>query len=180
MKPKVFKDPVHGYIPVEEDIVDLIIDSRYFQRLRRIEQTSIRCVYPSARHDRFAHSLGVYYLAKVATDAVKKAAISLSGGIISPSFQTLMFNFEMAALLHDIGHSPMSHTLEGFFEKSEIIRDLLIDRVKNSAFKDDLSIANPNPHEMLAVLLFGIVLGMLSKRYPLKKKEGVPRIRNSL
>ena len=55
-KAKVFKDPVHGYISVDEDIVDRIIDCMYFQRLRRIEQSSMRCVYPSARHDRFAHS----------------------------------------------------------------------------------------------------------------------------
>ena len=82
MKPKVFKDPVHGYISVDEDIVDLIIDSKYFQRLRRIEQTSMRCVYPSARHDRFAHSLGTYYLAKVATNAVKKAAMDSYVGIV--------------------------------------------------------------------------------------------------
>ncbi|MDR2712602.1 MAG: HD domain-containing protein, partial [Clostridiales bacterium] len=153
MKPKVFKDPVHGYISVEEDIVDLIIDSRYFQRLRRIEQTSMRCVYPSARHDRFAHSLGTYYLAKVATDAVKKTAMGSSGGTISPSIQTLTFNFEMAALLHDIGHSPMSHTLEKFFEDSEPILKILIGRINDQAFKDDLITASPSPHEIVSCII---------------------------
>ena len=60
---KRFKDPLYNYIVVDADICSSIIDSKYFQRLRRIEQTSMRCLYPSARHDRFIHSLGTYHLA---------------------------------------------------------------------------------------------------------------------
>ena len=68
---KVFKDPLYDYIKIDNDICEKIIDNRYFQRLRRIEQTSMRCLYPSARHDRFIHSIGVYHLAKIAINALK-------------------------------------------------------------------------------------------------------------
>lgn len=60
-KEKSIRDSVHGVIRIPELWADNIIDTPNFQRLRRIEQTSVRCLYPSARHDRFIHSLGVYY-----------------------------------------------------------------------------------------------------------------------
>lgn len=59
---KRFKDPVHGYITVSTRFCNLLIDTCIFQRLRHIEQTSMRSLYPGARHDRFIHSLGVYHL----------------------------------------------------------------------------------------------------------------------
>ena len=69
---KVFKDPLYDYIRIDNNVCEKIIDDKYFQRLRRIEQTSMRCLYPSARHDRFIHSIGVYHLAKVAIKALKR------------------------------------------------------------------------------------------------------------
>ena len=54
---KIFRDTIHGYIEIEKDIVNSIIDTALFQRLRRIEQTSMRCLYPAARHDRFIHAI---------------------------------------------------------------------------------------------------------------------------
>lgn len=59
MKQKIVKDPLYGYISIDTDIFEQVIDTRFFQRLRRIEQTSMRCLYPSARHDRFVHSMAV-------------------------------------------------------------------------------------------------------------------------
>ena len=62
-KNKIIRDSVHGYIEIDSDIVEYIIDNKYFQRLRRIEQTSMRCLYPAARHDRFItyYHPGVFY-----------------------------------------------------------------------------------------------------------------------
>jgi len=54
---KLFRDTIHGYIKIPEKYVDVLIDTPHFQRLRRIEQTSMRVVYPCAHHDRFVHSL---------------------------------------------------------------------------------------------------------------------------
>ena len=119
---KIFKDPLYDYIYIDSDICDKIIDNIFFQRLRRIEQTSMRCLYPSARHDRFIHSLGVYHLAKIAINSIENnELINLDGSEInlpdSDIKKSLRFTFEMAALLHDIAHSPFSHTLEGYFKK---------------------------------------------------------------
>lgn len=62
---KRIKDPIYGYIYISKEIVKSIIDTAEFQRLRYIRQTSYLPVYPSALHNRFTHSLGVYYLGKL-------------------------------------------------------------------------------------------------------------------
>lgn len=77
-KYKTFLDSVHGYITVPEDFCDLLIDTENFQRLRRIEQLSSRSLYPSARHDRFVHSLGVYHIGKRFIQEIKRNIDNLS------------------------------------------------------------------------------------------------------
>ena len=69
---KVFKDNIHGYIPVPQSLVKEFIDTEIFQRLRYIEQTGMRTLYPSARHDRFIHSLGTYYLGRKAVENLRQ------------------------------------------------------------------------------------------------------------
>ena len=177
---KIFKDPLYDYINIDSDICDKIIDSIYFQRLRRIEQTSMRCLYPSARHDRFIHSLGVYHLAKLAIKSIENnKPINLEGSEIElPSTDvknSLKFTFEMAALLHDIGHSPFSHTLEGYFKKiykknangNGLEEENLIDKFFEEAkiinsvehnedfdiFKGDCTDVEAAPHEIASCIL---------------------------
>src|SRR2546421_11689190 len=59
----VIRDPIYGYIPLSDELANLV-DSLLFQRLRRIAQTSLtNTVYPSATGSRLEHSLGVMYLA---------------------------------------------------------------------------------------------------------------------
>lgn len=70
-KNKIFRDNVHGYIYVPMDICTKIIDTKIFQRLRNIEQTGMRILFPSARHDRFSHSLGTYHLSIKAFEAFR-------------------------------------------------------------------------------------------------------------
>ena len=62
---KLIKDPLYGYIEIEEKYIALI-NSAEFQRLRNIRQTGYESLYPSALHNRFVHSLGVFYLGKKA------------------------------------------------------------------------------------------------------------------
>ena len=69
---KKILDSVHGHILVDDIYITAIIDTPEFQRLRRVEQTSIRSVYPSARHDRFIHSLGVFYVGKMIAEHLEK------------------------------------------------------------------------------------------------------------
>ena len=57
IKPLKIKDPIFGYIPVEDDDLYTVINSAMFHRLQDIIQTSYQSVYPSATHNRFTHSL---------------------------------------------------------------------------------------------------------------------------
>ncbi|SIR10656.1 hypothetical protein SAMN05421858_1444 [Haladaptatus litoreus] len=96
---KTIKDSVHDHIDVVGVARDLL-DTPAVQRLRHITQLgTARLVYPSANHTRFEHSLGVYHLA---CEALTNLGIE----------GTQAERVRAAALLHDIGHSPYSHTIE--------------------------------------------------------------------
>ena len=114
---KLIKDIVHGYIEFEQDYID-IINTAEFQRLRNIRQTNYNSLYPSSLHDRFSHSLGVYAYGKYAfTNFQNNVKLDF---ISDPSLQDIDWEqkrrvFLRACLLHDIGHSPFSHTGEDFY-----------------------------------------------------------------
>ncbi len=97
-----------------------VIDTPIFQRLRRIHQTGLAFhVYPSARHSRFEHSLGVTIVATKVFDAVVRRHTGRLRQIVNSlqeqgEFETTLFRWRqelrLAALLHDSGHSILSHT----------------------------------------------------------------------
>lgn len=96
---KIIKDPVHGYVEVEDYLLALL-DSPPMQRLRYIRQLGFSyLVYPGANHTRFEHSLGTMFLADV---AARRFGLSRED-------RTLVV---AAGLLHDIGHGPFSHASE--------------------------------------------------------------------
>jgi uncharacterized protein len=96
-------DPIHKYIRFTE-LEKKIIDSKVFQRLRRIKQLAgAHLVYPAAQHSRFEHSLGTMHLAGLAGEHLFSI-----GALDKESIQEL----RVAALLHDIGHGPFSHLFE--------------------------------------------------------------------
>ncbi len=98
-------DPVHGFIRFGE-IEKRVINSRPFQRLRYIHQLGVTyLVYPGATHTRFEHSLGVMELATQIFDSI---AAELPSGDLDYWRQIL----RLAALCHDMGHLPFSHTAE--------------------------------------------------------------------
>lgn len=115
---KVFKDSVHGYINVPQCFVEHLIDTEVFQRLRNIDQTGMRVLYPNAKHDRFGHSLGVFHLGCRAVDALLENFSNDDYWHIRSDSKKLVFwaknkvLFLIACLLHDIGHAPFSHSLE--------------------------------------------------------------------
>lgn len=113
MKNKIIRDSVHGYIEVPQDIINEIVDTAIFQRLRRIEQTSMNALYPSAHHDRFMHSLGVYHLGKLAMcGLIQNISSKPIYSDRKPFWDRYSISFELACLLHDCGHAPMSHSFE--------------------------------------------------------------------
>ena len=105
--PTFIRDPIHDIVRIDERFVLDLIDSRAVQRLRRIHQLGLAwLVYPGAEHSRFTHSLGVYHLAKRVMDQLSQEAGSdlFDGGKREAVLA--------AALLHDVGHGPFSHTFE--------------------------------------------------------------------
>ena len=97
------RDPVHGYIRVTEAERD-VIDTPFVQRLRRIHQLAgAYMVYPGAVHTRFDHVTGAMHVAGELADA-----LSLWLDLPQDSVQEI----RLAALLHDVGHGPFSHTFE--------------------------------------------------------------------
>ncbi len=115
---KTFKDSVHGYIEVPKCFVETLMDNEYFQRLRNVEQTGMRVLYPNAKHDRFSHSLGVFHLGLRAVDALLDNFSKDQYWNIESDNQSILYwaknkvLFLIACLLHDIGHAPFSHALE--------------------------------------------------------------------
>ena len=97
---KIIQDPVHGPIRID-GVVEKLIDSVEFQRLRFIRQLGLSfLVFPGANHTRFEHSLGTMYISD-----------QFSEKIGLDDADTL----RISALLHDIGHLPFSHSFEDFF-----------------------------------------------------------------
>ncbi|MCS7162145.1 MAG: HD domain-containing protein [Bacteroidia bacterium] len=103
---KIINDPVHGFIHVPEGRILRALGHPVVQRLRRITQLGLaQFVYPGAVHTRFGHALGVLHLAEEAL-----LSLSRKGLAIPPSTWEAVL---LGALLHDIGHGPFSHSLEG-------------------------------------------------------------------
>lgn len=114
-KEKVFRDPVHDYIHVHHRVILDLINSREFQRLRRIKQLGTSSfTFHGAEHSRFTHSLGVYEVARRICDKfVRNYPSEEPGDGLWDDSERLVTL--CAALLHDLGHGPFSHTFEKIF-----------------------------------------------------------------
>jgi uncharacterized protein len=165
------RDSLYDLIPLGRHELK-IIGSAPFLRLQQVKQLGfVYRVWPGATHTRYEHSLGAYYLMMRALQALLLRGPD--GGlerIAASSVRALL----VAALLHDIGHYPFSHTIEelgspiilhekigrAIIEKSEIATILeqdyqlspervadLIDPPKNKALTPD--------DELLSSLLSG-------------------------
>ncbi len=117
---KVFRDPVHDLLGFERDqlVLDLI-ETRELQRLRSVKLMGISyVVYPSADHNRFAHSLGAAFLMKRVIERMQALRDDSRFRVLVDHLSEYRDLLLAAALLHDIGHFPLSHLLEGFTEES--------------------------------------------------------------
>jgi hypothetical protein len=106
---KVFKDPVHKYIYVQDRTIWDLINTEEFQRLRRIRQLGTTYLtFHGAEHSRFSHSLGVYEITRKIISQFER-----HGYPDWPKEEKLLVL--CAALLHDLGHGPFSHSMEQLF-----------------------------------------------------------------
>ena len=112
MSQRTYHDPLHGAIsldhadPAEALAIDLI-DTAPFQRLRRIRQLGTAYLtFQGAESSRFTHSLGVLHLARLALNHLLRLAPGLA------EHRSALY---AAALLHDVGHAPFSHSGEEMF-----------------------------------------------------------------
>lgn len=102
------RDPVHGTITMSDEEVT-ILDTPEYQRLRSIKQLGVsEFSFPAATHNRYLHSIGVCHLAGRAFDQV----FSITTFANSQTRSRLRQCFRLAALLHDVGHGPLSHVTE--------------------------------------------------------------------
>ncbi|TLQ04768.1 HD domain-containing protein [Pediococcus stilesii] len=112
---KVFRDPIHDYIYVQDQVILDLINTKEFQRLRRIHQLGTTSfVFHGAEHTRFSHSLGCYEVARRITDSFERnyPTKTPSDGLWNNDERLVTL---CAALLHDIGHGAYSHTFEHIF-----------------------------------------------------------------
>lgn len=138
---KIIKDPVHGHISVADFGTELI-DTIEVQRLRRIRQLGFSyLVYPGANHTRFEHTLGTYHLATVLGRNIGKEEEEWKA-------------VQAAAILHDIGHGPFSHTSEKIIEKASNLshEDFAIEKIKQTSLSDILIKNNISPERVIELI----------------------------
>lgn len=151
-------DTVHGYIMVDEKYIEHIVDTPLFQRLRRVEQTSIRAVYPSARHDRFIHSLGVFHIGSMIVDhLIDDAKVHKNWGETTANLEKIVGSYLAACLLHDIAHAPFSHSFESYYGQKRNLANQLKQVVMKRYFSSDLKMTikqdEPNFHEYASAII---------------------------
>ena len=150
---KVFRDPIHGQIIVDNQIIMDLINTPEFQRLRRIKQLGTSSfTFHGAEHSRFGHCLGVYEITRQMCNYFQRNYPSQHPG------DGLWDDHERpvalcAALLHDLGHGPYSHTFEHIFHTNheQITRQLITDSSTN--INKILQRVSPDfPHQVASVI----------------------------
>ena len=172
---KLFRDPVHGNIEIPVDYCHKFIDTALFQRLRFVEQSSMRMLFPSARHDRFVHSLGVYSIARrVFSSLETKIRESFQGN--DNQITRFKETFLSAALLHDCAHSPFSHTGESVAKHycGSEIEQKLIATIGSESFRNDFygnNKSNYATHELASAYVACKVFGTEFDEYNIDKEQ---------
>ena len=169
---KLLRDNLHGDISINP-LSDRVIKHPLFQRLRFISQTGfLYLIYPGMRHSRFEHSIGACHLADRFLNALPHSSgildnldpvedhllIEESKDLIKTILRDERWKdiFRLAALLHDLGHGPFSHT----FEQLDLLKPEQIDfaKVGNEAIKKFLQAKTRLKHEDMSLYFLDQIL----------------------
>ena len=149
MSQRTYHDPLHHGITLDdtnraEALVMTLIDAAPFQRLRRVRQLGPAFLtFHGAESSRFTHSLGVFHLARLALGNLTR---------LDPSLEEEQGLLYAAALLHDIGHGPLSHTGEEMFGLHHETWSAAVIR-QHPAIRDPLEAFSPGLADSVADLL---------------------------
>jgi len=139
---KIIRDSIHGDIKIEGLILKLL-ETPELQRLYNIKQLGLaHLVFPGAHHTRLEHSLGTYNIASKAANLLK----------LDKNDKELI---TCAALLHDIGHGPFSHTLESILRNTldadhvDLTEKLILGDYDIFYSEEKEFITSPDVHEIL-------------------------------
>lgn len=134
VRPAVHRDQIHGDVKFDPLSVALL-GTDALQRLGRIYQLGYaHLVYRGGTHTRLSHVMGATHTAGKLVDSLRQnyaqkndywplGAISPSvflpfpGKVIDLRWEFVRHICSWAALLHDVAHIPLGHTLEDEFEK---------------------------------------------------------------
>ena len=147
MNEKVFRDPVHNYIHVNNQVIYDLINTKEFQRLRRIKQLGTSSyTFHGGEHSRFSHCLGVYEIARRITEIFEEKYPEEW----DPAESLLTMT---AALLHDLGHGAYSHTFEHLFDTDhEAITQEIIQSPETEIHQVLLQVAPDFPKKVASVI----------------------------
>jgi uncharacterized protein len=157
-KSKIIHDSLWGTFELQAHEMALL-DTPLLQRLRYLHQTgAVYLTYPSAHHTRFEHTLGTLWQVGRLCHALRGPYYATDKRIDG----SLEDDARFAALLHDTGHGPFSHTSEQFFSALDEIVE----------FQKDPWFQNSGAGEILSYLIvrsdsFGRFVAALNKTHKL-------------
>lgn len=107
------RDPIHGTLQLSRNEV-AVVDHGAYQRLRMIKQLGLAdLAFPGATHTRYAHGLGTMHIAS------RMFRILVKGYDLAEADELrLLQTLRLAAMFHDLGHAPLSHTTEAFMPQA--------------------------------------------------------------
>lgn len=191
MRIRRLRDPLYGYVDYtgrsahakgglsfEEDL----IEDPWFQRLHRISQLHCAWIrYPSARHSRFSHSLGVMHLAGEIARAAYEPFHRLQPESNSlPEVEAVVEVFRIAGLLHDIGQGPFGHLFDRVVLERQtppITHDTISSALAASVFADRIKSLHTSDRANYDCTIDPNLIAYLVDRVPDKQEEEACRAR---